>query len=123
MLQRVAGYVNLERGLSMIVKDSPIPVHMQLKELLKRALESGEYRPGSRFFSESEIAQKYGVSKTTVRRAMDDLSREGFIFRVPGKGTFVARQKLVEKLTELIGFTQDMERRGTSRVPEFCSRR
>lgn len=96
----------------MIVKDSPIPLHIQLKELLKRALEGGEYRPGSRFFSENEIAQKYGVSKTTVRRTMDDLSREGLIFRVPGKGTFVARQKLVERLTELVGFTQDMERRG-----------
>lgn len=96
----------------MVIKDSPIPVYTQLKEILKRVLESGEYKPGDRFLSENEVAKHYRVSKATARRAMDDLLREGLIFRVPGKGTFVARQKFVEKLTELVGFTQDMERRG-----------
>lgn len=96
----------------MIVRNSPIPVHVQLRDVLKRALESGEYKPGDRFLSENEVAKRYGVSRVTARRVMDDLSREGLIFRVPGKGTFVARQKFVEKLTELVGFTQDMERRG-----------
>ncbi|MGQ9623605.1 MAG: GntR family transcriptional regulator [Candidatus Caldatribacteriaceae bacterium] len=95
-----------------LTKDSPIPIHVQLRDALRQALESGEYEPGDRFFSENEIAKKYGVSRMTVRRVMDDLLREGFIFRVPGKGTFVARQKIVEKLTELVGFTKDMERKG-----------
>lgn len=106
-----------------LTKDSPIPIHVQLKDALKQALESGEYEPGDRFFSENEIAKKYGVSRMTVRRVMDDLLREGFIFRVPGKGTFVARQKIVEKLTELVGFTKDMERKGCTPSTKVLKKR
>lgn len=96
----------------MIAKNSPVPVHVQLREILRHALEEGEYKPGDKFLSESEVAKRFGVSKATARRVMDDLLREGLIIRVPGKGTFVARRKFVERLTELIGFTKDMERRG-----------
>ncbi len=95
-----------------ITRSSPIPLHVQLKEVLKRTLEDGTYKPGDRFFSEKEVVEKYGVSRLTVRRVMDDLLREGLITRVPGKGTFVAKPKFVEKLTELVGFTQDMMRKG-----------
>jgi len=95
-----------------IAKNSPIPVHVQLKEALRRLLESKDYKPGDRFLSENEIAKEYGVSRMTARRVMDDLSKEGLILRVPGKGSFVTRRKFVEKLTELVGFTQDMERKG-----------
>jgi len=95
-----------------IAKNSPIPVHVQLKEALKRLLESKDYKPGDRFLSENEIAKEYGVSRMTARRVMDDLSKEGLILRVPGKGSFVTKRKFVEKLTELVGFTQDMERKG-----------
>lgn len=95
-----------------IAKDSPIPVHIQLKEALKRLLESKGYKPGDRFLSENEIAREYGVSQMTARRVMDDLSKEGLILRVPGKGSFITKRKFVEKLTELIGFTQDMVRKG-----------
>lgn len=95
-----------------VVKESPIPVHVQLKDILRHVLRNEAYKPGDRFFSENEIAKRYGVSRMTARRVMDELSKEGLIFRVPGKGSFVAKQRLVEKLTELVGFTQDMERKG-----------
>jgi GntR family transcriptional regulator len=95
-----------------IVKNSPVPIHVQLKNTLQNLLENGTYKPGDRFFSENEISRKYQVSRMTVRKVMDDLFREGLIFRVPGKGTFVAQRKVIEKLTELVGFTQDMERKG-----------
>lgn len=95
-----------------IVRNSPVPIHVQLKNALRDILGNGEYKPGDRFFSENEISRKYKVSRMTVRKVMDDLLREGFILRVPGKGTFVAQPKMVEKLTELVGFTQDMERKG-----------
>ncbi|MBC7218453.1 MAG: GntR family transcriptional regulator [Candidatus Caldatribacterium sp.] len=106
-----------------LAKDSPIPIHVQLRDALKQVLRSGEYKPGDRFFSENEIAKKYNVSRMTVRRVMDDLLREGLIFRVPGKGTFVAQQKIVEKLTELVGFTKDMERKGCTPSTKVLKKR
>ncbi len=95
-----------------IVRDSSVPVHVQLEKILKEILEDGKYKPGDRFFSENEIAREYNVSRMTVRRVMDDLQREGLITRVLGKGTFVAQRRFMEKLTELVGFTQDMIRKG-----------
>jgi len=102
-------------------KNSPIPLHVQLKNMVKVLVENGSYKPGDKFYSEGELAKICGVSRMTVRKAMDELSREGLILRIPGKGTFVGRKKLVEKLTELVGFTQDMESKGyvpSSRVIE-----
>lgn len=104
-----------------IDKNSPIPLHTQLKNMVKTLIESGRYKPGDKFYSEGELAALCGVSRMTVRKAMDELSREGLILRIPGKGTFVGRRKLVEKLTELVGFTQDMESKGyvpSSRIVE-----
>ena len=67
----------------------PVPLHHQVYLDLKAAIDGGEWRPGDRVPPERELARRYGCSLITVRRALDELSREGRLERHAGRGTFV----------------------------------
>ena len=66
------------------------PLYQQIKSLVTRALQSGEWRPGEAIPSEAELAQRFKVSQGTVRKAIDALADEHLLVRRQGKGTFVA---------------------------------
>jgi GntR family transcriptional regulator len=67
--------------------------------------------PGSAIPPERVLCERFGVSRMTLRRAVDDLVREGFLERQHGRGTFVAVPKIAQPLT-MTSFTEDMRRRG-----------
>jgi GntR family transcriptional regulator len=66
------------------------PLYQQIKGLLLRSLQGGEWRPGEAIPSEIELAARYKVSQGTVRKAIDELSTDNLLVRRQGKGTFVA---------------------------------
>jgi GntR family transcriptional regulator len=66
------------------------PLYQQIKDLLTRSLQGGEWRPGEAIPSELELAARFKVSQGTVRKAIDALSAENLLVRRQGKGTFVA---------------------------------
>jgi GntR family transcriptional regulator len=66
------------------------PLYQQIKELLTRSLQSGEWKPGQAIPSEMELAQRFRVSQGTVRKAVDELATDNLLVRRQGKGTFVA---------------------------------
>ena len=66
------------------------PLYQQIKALIVQSLEQGEWKPGEIIPSEVELAQRYGVSQGTVRKAIDELALENLVVRRQGKGTFVA---------------------------------
>jgi GntR family transcriptional regulator len=66
------------------------PLYRQIKALILRSLESGEWRPGEAIPSESELATRFKVSQGTVRKAVDEMASEHLVVRRQGKGTFVA---------------------------------
>ncbi len=66
------------------------PLYQVMKADMERAIASGEFAPGSRVPSESELIARYQVSSTTARRCLDELENEGLLRRVRGKGTFVS---------------------------------
>ncbi len=66
------------------------PLYQQIKGLLMRSLQGGEWRPGEAIPSEMELAARYKVSQGTVRKAIDELSADNLLVRRQGKGTFVA---------------------------------
>jgi GntR family transcriptional regulator len=66
------------------------PLYLQIKALLEKSLEAGEWRPGEAIPSEIELARRYGVSQGTVRKAIDALAADNLVVRRQGKGTFVA---------------------------------
>ncbi|MEN3069193.1 GntR family transcriptional regulator [Uliginosibacterium sediminicola] len=66
------------------------PLYQQIKSLILRALEAGEWAPGQTIPSEQELAVRFGVSQGTVRKAIDELAAENILLRRQGKGTFVS---------------------------------
>ena len=65
------------------------PLYQQIKALITRSLQSGEWKPGDMIPSEMELASRYKVSQGTVRKAIDELAAENLVARRQGKGTFV----------------------------------
>lgn len=66
------------------------PLYRQIKDLMLKALEEGEWRPGQMIPSETVLAARFNVSQGTVRKAIDELAAEKLLIRRQGKGTFVA---------------------------------
>ena len=66
------------------------PLYQQIKALLVRGLQAGEWQAGQAIPSETELAARFRVSQGTVRKAIDELATENLLVRRQGKGTFVA---------------------------------
>ena len=66
------------------------PLYLQIKSLLERGLESGEWAPAEAIPSEHDLARRFGVSQGTVRKAIQALAADNLVVRRQGKGTFVA---------------------------------
>jgi GntR family transcriptional regulator len=66
------------------------PLYRQIKSLILRALEAGEWRPGQVIPSEQELAARFSVSQGTVRKAIDEMAADNILVRKQGKGTYVA---------------------------------
>lgn len=96
----------------MIDKHSPMPIYFQLEHSIRQQIENGELTPGDPLPSEREYAEQLDVSRMTVRQAITNLVNEGLLYRQKGRGTFVAEQKLEQKLSGLTSFTEDMKARG-----------
>jgi GntR family transcriptional regulator len=90
----------------------PVPLHHQVYVDLKSALDAGEYAVGERLPPERELARLYGCSLITIRRALDELSREGRLGRQQGRGTFVLPPRLERDIAGAMSFTDEMQRRG-----------
>ena len=89
---------------------SPIPLHVQLKELIKREIGRGSYM--EQIPSERELMEKYSVSRTTVREAISALVREGVLEKVHGKGTFISFKPIEEWSGRLQSFTETIRLMG-----------
>src|SRR3954470_16697152 len=97
-------------GKVTIDHHSPVPKYSQLREILLDLVET-ELDEDQSIPSERELSARFGLSRMTVRQAVDHLVSEGRLYRVQGKGTFVARPKIDMPL-RLTSFTEDMRSRG-----------
>jgi GntR family transcriptional regulator len=100
-------------------KNLAAPLYHQLQEVLKAQIESAAWSPGEQLPNESKLAERFGVSKITVRQALQNLEGLGYIHREHGRGTFVAKRKFDQGPRELTSFTEEMRRHeleGGSRI-------
>jgi GntR family transcriptional regulator len=89
------------------------PLYVQLKNAVISRISTGDLRPGDRVDSEAELERIHGVSRITVRQALKALVQEGQLYRVPGKGTYVAARK-VAPLAAFTSFSENMRSQGLS---------
>lgn len=98
--------------------DRKLPLYVQVEDALAARVEGGLH-PGDRIGTEDDLIREFGVSRITVRRAVQNLAARGVVVTKPGRGTFVAAPRIRQPLTELSGFVEDMEAHGleaTARV-------
>src|SRR5438046_480421 len=81
-------------------QEPPSPKYYKLKEIIRE--EYSAWDPGEPIPSEAELCQMHGVSRTTVRKALDDLTNEGLLYRIQGKGTFVAAPRVRERFVLVV---------------------
>ncbi len=94
-------------------RESPTPIFVQIRARLEEAIGSGDLVPHQRIPSERQLSDRFGVSRMTVRQALDALTHDRLLYSLPGKGTFVADRKIIEQpLMHLTSFTQDILARG-----------
>jgi DNA-binding GntR family transcriptional regulator len=96
----------------LISRDAAVPLHAQFREYLIDLIERGDLAPGAQVPRERELAECFNVSLAPVRQAILDLAKEGYVYRVRGKGTFVRAAKVEEKIAILGSFTEAMRARG-----------
>lgn len=89
-----------------------VPLYQQLAARLRKQITSGVYRPGDRLPSEDALCDEYGVSRITVRAALDQLVDAGLLWRKRGKGTFVSARQVDHELIHLTDFVEDMAASG-----------
>ena len=84
--------------------DSASPLYRQLMQRIRADIASGVYPVHSRIPSEAELGDTYQVSRVTVRKALAELTREGLLRRMQGKGTYVCAPRLKSNLREITSF-------------------
>ncbi len=98
--------------LGRINPQTGAPRWFQIKEDLRRAIVNGTYSVGEQLPTEVQLMEHYGVSRITVRAALDHLVQEGLIERGSGRGTFVRTPVVEQPVLTLAGFHDDMRARG-----------
>ncbi|WP_246309373.1 GntR family transcriptional regulator [Hydrogenophaga aromaticivorans] len=91
------------------------PLYQQIKTLILRSLQAGEWKPGDMIPSEFDLAARYRVSQGTVRKAIDELATDNLLVRRQGKGTFVAthaEQHIQYRFLRLLPDTGTLEAQG-----------
>lgn len=101
----------IERGLD---RSTPVPLYFQIAKALESAIEGGEIPPGALLGNEVDLARSLGLSRPTLRRAMEYLADQGYIVRRRGVGTRVVQPK-VRRPLELTSLFEDLSR--TERKP------
>lgn len=100
------------------------PLYLRLKRGIEEAVAGGALKPGDALPSERDLASGAGISRVTVRKAVQDLVRSGLLVQRHGSGTFVAPrpERVEQSLSRLTSFTEDMARRGMAVRSEWLER-
>jgi GntR family transcriptional regulator len=96
-----------------IDKKSPVPLYFQIERFYEHKILSGELKPGDQFPTESELCDRFSVSRSVVRQAIKGLEDDDLVWRTPGKGTFISPIKRSRHtLRRLRGFFRDVRDEG-----------
>jgi GntR family transcriptional regulator len=93
-------------------KRSTLPKYFRISRDIIAQIQRRRLAPGSQVPSENEIIDRYGVSNTTARKALQEIERAGWATRIKGKGTYVREDRVDRSATRILGFTRNMREAG-----------
>jgi GntR family transcriptional regulator len=96
----------------LIDPSSAIPLYAQVEAVLASDIAGGTLPAGSQLPTENDLIERFGVSRPTVRKAVQNLVSRGLVEIQRGKGTYVTRPKMTQEITTLSGFVEDMQALG-----------
>ncbi|MHB8188791.1 MAG: GntR family transcriptional regulator [Dermatophilaceae bacterium] len=96
----------------LLDREGSIPLYVQLTNILRDKIEHREWAPNQKIPSENDLNRIYGVSRMTARQVLSQLVNDGLLFRVQGKGTFVAPLKIGTRSPAYKGFREQLEQMG-----------
>ena len=102
---------------------SPSPLYERIESVLAAEIADGSLLPGTQLAPEEGLIERFKVSRTTVRRAIQSLIERGLVEVRRGKGTFVTLPKIMQDLTELTGFVEDMQALGRHPTARLLDKR
>lgn len=97
---------------SQMLKASHLPYYEQLRADMLSKITTQEWSPGQRIPPEMELCKIYGVSRITVRKAVEDMVQLGHLTRYRGKGTFVRIQQIENNLSKFYSFSEQLKSKG-----------
>lgn len=108
--------------MNIIDKNNPKPLYLQLEELIRENIESNKWKENTAIPSEYEMSKLYNISRITIRSACNQLVKEGLLYRVAGKGTFVSKPKITTKSLAYKGFREQLESMGYEITTKIISK-
>ena len=102
---------------------SHMPLHAQVEQAVLNSMADGTLPAGARLPAEDQLIERFGVSRTTIRTAIQSLLARGLVEIRRGKGTFVTQPTITQELTELTGFVEDMRAIGREPSAKVLDRR
>src|ERR1700688_2530545 len=102
---------------------SPVPLYESVESALAAGIADGSLPPETQLPPEDGLIERFKVSRTTVRKAIQNLIDRGLVEVRRGKGTFVTQPKITQELTELTGFVEDMQALGRSPTARLLDKR
>jgi GntR family transcriptional regulator len=100
-----------------------LPLYARVESVLAGDIANGSLAPETQLPSEEGLIERFKVSRTTVRKAIQNLGERGLVEVRRGKGTFVTRPRITQELTELTGFVEDMQALGRTPTARLLDKR
>jgi GntR family transcriptional regulator len=102
---------------------SPTPLYERVESVLAAGIADGSLPPETQLPPEDSLIARFKVSRTTVRKAIQNLIERGLVEVRRGKGTFVTKPRITQELTELTGFVEDMQAVGRNPTARLVDKR
>ena len=99
------------------------PLYERVESVLAGDIADGSLPPETQLPTEEGLVQRFKVSRTTVRKAILNLIERGLVEVRRGRGTFVTQPKIMQELTELTGFVEDMQALGRTPTARLLDKR
>jgi len=96
----------------MTEKNTKQTFYTQLAKEFEKLIDDGTWKKGNAIPSERQLCQLYSVSRITVRKAIDELEKQGKLEKIHGKGNFVVERSIVQNLGYVYSFSKEMEKQG-----------